>query len=69
MSDIAFPQSGAVAYQLYNGNNASEGAPTGPRVGLMMAQMLTDDTLRIEIFNDTTSTARAFTDAAWRYER
>jgi hypothetical protein len=61
--------SGAAAYQLYNGNVVSKGAPTGPRVGLMMVQMLTDDTLRIEIFNDAISPTRAFTDAACNYER
>lgn len=61
--------SGAVAYQLYNGNVVSKGEPTGARVGLMMVQMLTDDTLKIEIFNDATSPTKAFTDAAWYYER
>lgn len=61
--------SGAVAYQLYNGNNASKGEPTGSRVGLMMVEMPTDDTLKIEIFSDAISSTRAFTDAAWYYER
>ena len=59
----------AVAYELYNGNNVSNGEPTGARIGLMMVEMVADDRIKIEIFNDTASATRTFSDGAWYYER
>jgi hypothetical protein len=61
--------SGAVAYYIYNGNNTNKGIPTGTRTGLMMVQMLSDSRIELEIFDDTTSTSRAFTSSAVYYIR
>ena len=61
--------SGTVAYYLYNANNTSAGVPTGDRTGLMMVQMLSDTRIRLEIFEDTTSTSREFTSTASYYVR
>lgn len=61
--------SGAVAYYLYNGNNTIKGLPTGNRIGLIMVQMLSENRIKLEIFNDTTSTSLAFTNSAIYYIR
>lgn len=61
--------SGVVAYYLYNANNTSEGVPTTGRSGLMMVQLLSDTRIKLEIFDDTESQSREFTDAALYYQR
>ncbi len=62
--------SGVVTYYLYNANNTSKGLPpTTARSGLMIVQMLSDTRIKLEIFDDTTSTTRAFTSAALYYVR
>ncbi|MDD4816177.1 MAG: hypothetical protein PHQ62_03475 [Clostridia bacterium] len=61
--------SGAVAYHLFNANNANKGLPTGERTGLMMVQMLTDTRIKLEIFEDITSQNREFTSNAIYYVR
>ena len=61
--------SGAVAYYLYNGSNTLFGEPSASREGLLMVQLLTDTTLKLEIFNDITSESRAFTSNALFYSR
>jgi len=61
--------SGAVAYYLYNANNTVKGIPTASRTGLMMVQLLSDTRIKLEIFEDTTSERRDFTEAALYYQR
>lgn len=61
--------SSAVAYYIYNGNNTNLGLPMGERIGLIMVQMLSDNKLKLEFFNDTTSISRAFTNSALYYIR
>ncbi len=57
------------AFQLYNGNNVNSGEPAGTRIGLMMVEMVADDRIKIEIFNDETSNFLPFTSAACYYIR
>lgn len=47
------------------------GEPGDPnyRVGLMMVEMLSEDRIKVEVFPDTESNRREFTDAAWEYKR
>lgn len=61
--------SGIVTYYLYNAFNTSKGLPTGSRTGLMIVQMLSNTEIKLEIFNDTTSISREFTNSALYYER
>lgn len=61
--------SGIVTYYLYNANNVEIGVPTSSRIGLMVVQMLSDTRIKLEIFEDSTSTSREFTSAALYYVR
>lgn len=58
-----------VAYHLYQ--YRYKYIPTVPdsRVGLMMVKMLSKDQIKVEIFIDTESEVREFTDEAWEYKR
>ncbi len=62
-------ESGIITYYLYNANNTYAGVPTGSRIGLMLVQMLSDTRIRVEIFWDTVSENKEFTDSSWFYER
>lgn len=61
--------SGIVTYYVYNANNTSKGVPTTGRFGILLVQMLSDTKIRLEIFEDTTSQSRNFTDASLYYTR
>ena len=62
-------ESGIVTYYLYNANNTYAGVPTDIRIGLMLVQMLSDTRIRVEIFWDTVSETKEFTDSSWYYQR
>ncbi len=57
------------AFPLYNGNIVSSGEPAQARIGLMMVEMIDDNRIKIEIFDDTTNDSRLFTSAACYYSR
>lgn len=62
--------SGTVVYYLYDGfHTGKEGEPIRDRIGLMLVQMLSDTRIKLEIFDDTTSESREFTNAAIYYTR
>ena len=61
------PASGKVTYKLYN---TGEFDPNpGVREGILIVQMITDNKIRIEFFDDTTSTEHDFTSNAKIYVR
>lgn len=60
---------GKISYYLYSASNTVAGIPTGPRTGIMIVQMLSDNRIKLEIFEDTVSTSRDFTNEALYYSR
>lgn len=61
-------ESGKITYYLFN-NSFEFPSTRGQRVGLMIVQMLSDDKIKIEVFQDATSTTRNFTSNAKIYVR
>lgn len=61
--------SGIVTYYLYNASNTTIGLPTAGRIGIMVVQMLSDVRIKLQVFEDTTSTSREFTSEALFYIR
>ena len=61
------PASGKVTYKLFNAGDFDPN--TGVRQGLLIVQMITDKKIRIEFFDDTTSTEHDFTSNAKIYVR
>jgi len=58
-----------VAYHLYQYRYKYLPEFSDSRVGLMMVEMLSEDHIKVEIFIDTESEEREFTDDAWEYKR
>ncbi len=61
------PADGKQVYKLYNTGRFS--GPEGIRKGLLLVQMLNDDKIKVECFNDTVSDNRDFTSNAKIYVR
>ncbi len=64
----ASTQSGVITYYLYNANNAPIGLPTGNFDFIMLVQMLSENRIKLEIFNSTNENPQ-FTSATLYYSR
>jgi len=61
--------SGRVIYQIYNANNTDKGVPSGDPIGIILVELINDERLRFEIFNDSQLEDPVFTNAATYYNR